>query len=314
MPPNVYPISFEFTLPPPPPGQAMTWAQAFALIQSTLQGSLAQDAAVLGQGSVLPTANVGPFIYTGIDPPQLYTWSVTSASYVPAALPPGTAIISPTQLYALFGGLNTSVTPNQINVNWAQLIGVPSLLGGVATAGNVGNTAQLAALTPNPYNQFFNTDINALLIYYNGTWHTVDGVPGDVKFVSAATIAVALTQNPGWVQNVAATARRIVASGDGTSQGLSIYANGQIGGAETQTLLQNQLPTVLGSNASAGLTITAQTNTSSGSVPTIGPGSVTTSGGGSTTDINYIKITNNGGGQPFNILDPFISYWCLIKQ
>jgi len=295
------PTSFQFVLPPPPPGFSGTLAQVFALIQSTLQGSLAVNSTLLGSGSVLPTSDLGPFIYTAIDPPELYTWSPSMGKYVPAALPPGTAIVTPTQLYSLFGGLNNAGT--QINVNWAQIIGVPSLLGGVSTTGNVGNTAQLNALTPNPYNQFFNTDINALLIYYNGIWHTVDGVPGDVKHVSSSTLAGALLSNPGWSQNTNASSRVLISAGQGI--GLSAYINGQTGGAESVTLAQTQLPASL-----TNLTITAQVVGGGGSG---NAGIVTQGTTAAPSPIAGCTIANSGGSQPTPILPPLIAYWCLIK-
>lgn len=46
--------------------------------------------------------------------------------------------------------------------------------------------------------QYFDTDINCALIYYGGAWHTLDGSPGDVKFVMGTDLATVLTQNPGW--------------------------------------------------------------------------------------------------------------------
>jgi len=52
--------------------------------------------------------------------------------------------------------------------------------------------------SPTEGTQFFDTSIKVALIYYDGSWHTVDGSPGDIKFVSGTSLATVLDQNPGW--------------------------------------------------------------------------------------------------------------------
>jgi hypothetical protein len=52
--------------------------------------------------------------------------------------------------------------------------------------------------SPVAYQQFYDTDINALIWFERGQWRTVDGIPGDLKFVATPLLADALTQNPGW--------------------------------------------------------------------------------------------------------------------
>jgi hypothetical protein len=52
--------------------------------------------------------------------------------------------------------------------------------------------------TPIDYQQFFDTDINALIWWERGAWRTVSGQPGDVKHVSFLTLSEALLNNPGW--------------------------------------------------------------------------------------------------------------------
>jgi hypothetical protein len=51
---------------------------------------------------------------------------------------------------------------------------------------------------PFPLEQFFDTDINALIHFERGAWRTVSGSPGDVKAVVAPLLSDALTGNPGW--------------------------------------------------------------------------------------------------------------------
>ncbi len=51
---------------------------------------------------------------------------------------------------------------------------------------------------PSDGTQYFDTSINTALIYYSGSWHTLDGSPGDVKFVTGVSLATVLSNNPGW--------------------------------------------------------------------------------------------------------------------
>lgn len=53
--------------------------------------------------------------------------------------------------------------------------------------------------TPPANTFYFDTDISVLLIYRGASWITASGSPGDIKTVNAASEAVALTKNPGWV-------------------------------------------------------------------------------------------------------------------
>lgn len=46
--------------------------------------------------------------------------------------------------------------------------------------------------------QFYDTTIKASLIFISGVWTTVDGVPGDIKFVAGTVLADVLAKNPGW--------------------------------------------------------------------------------------------------------------------
>jgi hypothetical protein len=53
--------------------------------------------------------------------------------------------------------------------------------------------------TPEDLEQFWDTDINALIQWERGDWRTVSGTPNDIKFVTTALLQDALDQNPGWV-------------------------------------------------------------------------------------------------------------------
>lgn len=60
-----------------------------------------------------------------------------------------------------------------------------------------GTTAERPT-SPTMGQQYFDTDIDVLLIYTGAIWVTASGSPGDIKHVVAATLADALTKNPGW--------------------------------------------------------------------------------------------------------------------
>jgi hypothetical protein len=53
---------------------------------------------------------------------------------------------------------------------------------------------------PAPFQRYFDTDINAEIWWERGAWRTVAGTVSDVKVVTAANLATALANNPGWIQ------------------------------------------------------------------------------------------------------------------
>jgi hypothetical protein len=60
-----------------------------------------------------------------------------------------------------------------------------------------GATADRPA-SPVAFQQFYDTDIEALIWYERNQWRTVSGLPGDVKAVAFETLSEALAHNPGW--------------------------------------------------------------------------------------------------------------------
>lgn len=62
---------------------------------------------------------------------------------------------------------------------------------------NSGTTAQRPA-SPIDLEQYYDTDISVLIWFERSAWRTVDGIPGDIKFVAWPTLAEALLHNPGW--------------------------------------------------------------------------------------------------------------------
>lgn len=103
-----------------------------------------------------------------------------------------------------------------------------------------GTTAQRPA-SPDEGQLYLDTDIDVLLIYERAQWRTVSGSPGDIKFVTAASTAAALTANPGWAVYSTGAGRVLGVQGSGT--GLTTRTIGEEVGSETVTLTAAQLPT-----------------------------------------------------------------------
>lgn len=143
---------------------------------------------------------------------------------------------------------------------------------------------------------YLDTDIDVLLIYERSAWRTADGSPGDIKFVSAATSADALTKNPGWVVYTAAESRVIAAASGATGKD-----NADIIGAETHALVEAELP--------------AHTHTVSGFAGLRSNIDLDTGGtdyGSQTASAQTSSST--GSGTAHNNMQPTIYHWCLIKS
>lgn len=148
--------------------------------------------------------------------------------------------------------------------------------------------------------QFYDTTIQVALVYVGGTWKTLAGSPGDVKEVKAATLADALTKNPGWVHDTDSVGRVVAgAAADGSDYLDEV-------GADEVTLTEAQLPAhihedleVTGSEAdngdNGGYTVMAASQS-------IGLKTVTNSRTGST-----------GEGESFDNRQATIMYWRLVK-
>lgn len=68
---------------------------------------------------------------------------------------------------------------------------------GTATPMNSGPTSSRPG-SPGNFERYYDTDINAQIWWERSAWRTVEGTPGDVKFVLSSTTGDALTRNPGW--------------------------------------------------------------------------------------------------------------------
>jgi len=160
---------------------------------------------------------------------------------------------------------------------------------------------------------FFDTDINTALVWERALWRTLDGVPGDIKYVEAVTIDDAEINNPGWYRVADYYGRVIVAAGAGA--GLTSRAFGDTGGSETENH-RHTMPA-----NTDGHTLTKSELPSSPQV--LQGGGATELGGGGA---GFFDLTALGGGgshtHPIggfsgydntNNMQPFICAWLIRK-
>jgi microcystin-dependent protein len=96
-----------------------------------------------------------------------------------------------------------------------------------------------------------------------------------------------------------------VAVGMGTGSGLSAYSVGQVGGAETVTLLQSQLPAH--THTQPVTNSAASGSRPNGAVPATGGSYAASSDGGA-----FVPTSATGGGQPFGIVQPYLAMtYCI---
>lgn len=164
----------------------------------------------------------------------------------------------------------------------------------------VPRSGEVRPTNPLPGEQFYDEDIEVLIVYERGAWRTVAGVPGDVKFVQLPTLEQALKKNPGWVQLEDAMGRVLVAAGEGT--GLTNRPYGAIYGAEEVELVEDNLPPH---------THSFDRNKKANS-PRDGDAGSPVDGILATTET--ITTTSVGDSEPFDISQPSMALWCLVKQ
>jgi hypothetical protein len=155
-------------------------------------------------GDVAPSSNVGPWLRNGT---QWWVWSNTQNTYVPQDLSASLTVpfaIGNAQPVSTSPPVWLQTTNNSTDVN-PNGFGTP--IGWFFWNGSTWQpfnslvfSGPTASRPPSPANlqQFYDSDISALIWWERGAWRTVDGIPGDVKFVTSQTLAAALTQNPGW--------------------------------------------------------------------------------------------------------------------
>lgn len=151
---------------------------------------------------------------------------------------------------------------------------------------------------------YFDTDINVQLIFERSQWRTVDGSPGDVKEVKAASIAEALTNNPGWSEDTESLGMVIGGASDGSGQ-----TYGDSTGAEEVTLELSNLPSSTIDLQSGWGVYSGQFQ--NGAQPAGVYPIVTGLGAGSTENTGPI---NPGVQTPVSIIQPTKWYFRLFKD
>lgn len=84
--------------------------------------------------------------------------------------------------------------------------------------------------------QYYDTEIEVLLIYNGTAWVTAEGSPGDIKFVAGTVLADVLTKNPGWSHYTDGIGRVLAgAAADGSDAETDV-------GSDSVTLTEAELP------------------------------------------------------------------------
>ena len=150
-------------------------------------------------GTQVPTTDQGPLFLETATGTSLWVWNDEAKTYVPID-------ISNTQKERVAVQTGQPAVEGD-ELLWAQTTveGFPQTLwvksGGVwydifnargSTSGRPSNPAEGT--------RYWDTDINVELIFERSAWRTLSGSPGDVKFVTHATLSEALRYNPGWVE------------------------------------------------------------------------------------------------------------------
>lgn len=208
-------------------------------------------------GDIEPSSNQGPWLKNGT---QWYVFSSSAGRYIPLDISPSTA-----RLFT--AGVDQPDAPEddaaQIWLRTAsgRAIGWYFWSGAEwRPSGNVLARGLTAARPADPVEGelYFDTSINASIIWERAAWRTLSGVPGDVKFVVTPTLSEALTNNPGWVylgekdvnfigRVIGVASKDQVATGQipesnfAPASGISQRESGEVDGEETHVLASDEI-------------------------------------------------------------------------
>lgn len=268
-----------------------------------------------------PSSNQGPWLKNGT---QWYVWDEDLKQYVPLDISPSWQIaISETTPD------DPERTPIWLKYSGTRVIGMYLYLGNqwVGITVNRGTSAQRPS-NPSEYEEYFDTDINVDLIYYNGMWRTKSGSPGDTKFVTYSTLADALRYNPGWalasqvLSDASVNGRVLTAAHKDAGatpvatypadSGMTSRAARDKFGAENVTLTTDQIP------AHAHAAWPGAPIWKFGGAKTGSPGTyadiVGYPPGNAVSGPNVtVNTANAGGGEAHNNLQPSLALWLLAK-
>lgn len=216
-------------------------------------------------GDTQPTSNVGPWLKGG---KQWYVWDDIIKEYAPLdisdSFTPAFAMSNsePTTadppVWLKTSKDATDVDPDRGSpIGWFVWDAVAEEWVGVSTIVASGPTTKRPA-SPDPLQQYYDTDISALIWFERSLWRTVSGQPGDVKFVVTEKLTDALTANPGW---------RLLGENNQAQRGRVLTGASQDPGGSPET----SLPTSPGVSQRAALAVFGESETLS-----TGPSSTTT--------------------------------------
>lgn len=272
-----------------------------------------------------PQTNLGPWLKGGT---KWYVWDTDTKTYVPLNISESdtTYQISATapatgerQLWLQFKGTRA--------IQWHRWVGADAENGEWVPIGiTLGPTADRPA-APVQYERYFDTDIGAE-IYFDDFWRTVDGCPGDVKFVTSEVLDEALAKNPGWreigqyLSDSDARGRLYVAASFSASDSATEFPEsgselldeptpreqGEKWGEETTDLTANQLPEHIHEAWDEAVIL----DDGSGTWEGFGSASsvVWVPGYGATPQLPF---NSTGGGDPHNNIQRCVALWCLVK-
>jgi hypothetical protein len=153
---------------------------------------------------------------------------------------------------------------------------------------------------------FYDTTIGALILWNAaaGAWTTASGTVGDIKEVITASLSTALTNNPGWVQEL--TTQGMVIGGAGAANGpATAHAQGQVLGEEAHTQAVSELPSHTHPTVWCTYTGQHQNGTQpAGVFPAVTPGN---------TGDALVPTSASGGGSAFNVIQPTTYLYRLTK-
>ena len=203
-----------------------------------------------------------------------------------------------------FNGINfgdVEPSPDDRDRPWFKTDGAGNPIGWFSWNGSAWTPIPIAAQnggsgdrpsSPSVGQLFYDTDIDALIIWNGSSWVTAGAVPGDVKEVKAANITAALLKNPGWEEDTDSAGMVIV----GVTSGSGFEYNAT-GGEANHTLTEEEMPAH--THVARGNVITADGNFSNPAG--IISGVLATGATGST-----------GGSDPHNNMPPYRCYWRLV--
>jgi hypothetical protein len=148
-------------------------------------------------GTQIPSSNQGPLLLTTSTGTGWWVWDDDAKTYVPQDLTEALEqnyFFSPTEPEnpSVLFWIQTDFQGRVINY-WIK--GADGAW--YSPTGGRGPT-ESRPTSPADYTRYWDTSINAELIFERGAWRTVSGVPGDIKFVGTSTLTEALRLNPGW--------------------------------------------------------------------------------------------------------------------